>query len=174
LPLYLIESKGIAEKRTIIFPGLFCLGMLLCSNIAGRIADQVGHLKTVRALSVVGLFSVLGFVFLDSYWAMCFIVFASGATLASMSPVALALTGAVVKTQDYSRANAIYNMFYATGIFLGPPISSIIFQRWGGVAMLEHIVALWGAFVIFTMIFIHDDPASRRKKDDSPTAALST
>jgi MFS family permease len=168
LPLYLIESKGIAEKQTIIFPGLFCLGMLLCSNFAGRIADQVGHLKTVRALSIVGLFAVLGFVFLDSYWVMCVIVFLAGATFASMSPVALALTGVVVKTQDYSRANSIYNMFYASGIFLGPPISSIIFQRWGGVAMLEHIVVLWGSFVLFTVVFIHDDPASRRGKNQLP------
>ncbi len=164
LPSYLIKSKGIPENNTIIFPGIFCLGMLLCSNIAGRIADQVGHLKTVRALSIVGLIATLGFIFLDSYWAMCTIVFITGATFASMSPVALALTGVVVKIQDYSRANAIYNAFYATGIFLGPIISSEIFQRWGGISMLQHIVALWSTFVVFTIIFINDDPASRRRK----------
>ena len=164
LPLYLIETKGIAREKTIIFPGLFCLGMLLCSNIVGRIADRVGHLKTVRALSTVGLLAVLGFVFLDSYWVMCFIVFVAGATFASMSPVALALTGVVIKAQDYSRANAIYNMFYASGILLGPPVSSIIFQRHGGIPMLEHLVSLWAVFVVFTMIFINDDPAYRRYK----------
>jgi MFS family permease len=164
LPLYLIETKGIAREQTIVFPGFFCLGMLLCSNIVGRIADRVGHLKTVRALSAVGLLAVLGFVFLDSYWVMCFIVFAAGATFASMSPVALALLGVVTKAQDYSRANAIYNMFYATGILLGPLISSVIFQRYGGIPMLEHIVTLWTVFVLFTIIFINDDPASRRAK----------
>lgn len=171
LPSYLIKTKGIPENNTIIFPAFFCLGMLLCSNFAGRIADRVGHLKTVRALSTVGLIATLGFIFLDSYWAMCTIVFIAGATFASMSPVALALTGVVVKTQDYSRANAIYNAFYASGIFLGPIISSEIFQRWGGIPMLEHIVALWTAFVVFTVIFIHDDPASRRTKTSPlPTA----
>jgi len=167
LPLYLIENKGIAREQTIVFPGFFCMGMLLCSNIVGRIADQVGHLKTVRALSAVGLLAVLGFVFLDSYWVMCLIVFIAGATFASMSPVALALTGVVIKAQDYSRANAIYNMFYATGILLGPPISSVIFQRYGGIRMLEHIVTLWTVFVVFTIIFINDDPASRRGKKTS-------
>lgn len=171
LPSYLIKSKGFAEDSTTIFPGLFCLGMLLCSNIAGRIADQVGHLKTVRGLSTVGLLAVLGFIFLDSYWSMCAIVFIAGATFASMSPIALALTGAVIKPQDYSRANAIYNGFYASGIFLGPPISSLIFQRWGGIVMLEHIVVLWTAFVIFTVIFINDDPASRRGKNNGLPAA---
>lgn len=164
LPLYLIEDKHIAREQTIIFPGLFCLGMLLCSNIVGRIADRVGHLKTVRALSSVGLLSIFGFVVLDSYWSMCVAVFVGGATFASMSPVALALTGVVTKPQDYSRANAIYNLFYATGILLGPPISSVIFQRYGGVRMIEHIAVIWIVFVLFTMVFIHDDPASRRTK----------
>lgn len=164
LPLYLIESKGVARDRVIILPGLFCLGMLLCSNIVGRIADRNGHLKTVRALSSLGLLAMLGFVVLENYWVMCLAVFVAGATFATMSPVALALTGVVTKPQDYSRANAIYNLFYATGILLGPPISSVLFQRYGGVRMIEHIAILWIAFVIFTIIFIHDDPASRRAK----------
>lgn len=164
LPLFVIETKGIEPIKTNVFPAYFCFGMLLCSNIAGRIADQVGHLKTVRALSTIGLIAVLGFVYMDPYWLMCTIVFIAGGTFASMSPIALALTGVVVKSHDYSRANSIYNMFYATGILLGPPISGVIFQRWGGGAMLNHHVALWGTFVLFTMIFIHDDPASRKGK----------
>jgi MFS family permease len=164
LPLYLIDDKGWAPEHTIILPGLFCLGMLLCSNIVGRIADRVGHLKTVRALSSVGLMAILGFVVLDNYWVMCFAVFIAGATFASMSPVALALTGVVTKAQDYSRANAIYNLFYATGILLGPPVASVIYTNYGGKRMIEHIAILWVAFVIFTIVFIHDDPASRRAK----------
>jgi MFS family permease len=172
LPLFVIEFKGIDPIKTNVFPAFFCFGMLLCSNIAGRIADQIGHLKTVRALSIIGLFSVLGFVLLDSYWVMCLIVFMAGGTFASMSPIALALTGVVVQPKDYSRANSIYNMFYATGILLGPPISGVIFQRWSGVVMLEHIVALWSVFVVFTMIFINDDPASRKKKTNSPNPEL--
>ncbi len=172
LPLFVIEFKGIDPIKTNVFPAFFCFGMLVCSNFAGRIADQVGHLKTVRALSIIGMFSVLGFVLLDSYWVMCLIVFMAGGTLASMSPIALALTGVVVQPKDYSRANSIYNMFYATGILLGPPISGVIFQRWSGVVMIEHIVALWSVFVVFTIIFINDDPASRKKKTGSPNPEL--
>jgi len=165
LPLFVIETKGIDPIQTNIFPGLFCLGMLACSNFAGRLADRVGHLKTVRGLSATGLVAVLGFVYMDPYWLMCIAVTIAGATFASMSPIALALTGVVVKSHDYSRANSIYNMFYATGILFGPPISGVIFQRWGGAAMLNHHVMLWAVFLAFTMIFIQDDPASRRPQD---------
>jgi MFS family permease len=165
LPLYLMASKGIAEKRTIVLPALFCLGMMLFSNVAGRVADRVGHLRAVRVLSAIGLVCVLGFVFLDNYWLMLLVVFGTGGSFASMSPVALALTGVIVEPRDYSRANSIYNMFYAAGILLGPIVASQIFQRYGGMAMLYHHVAMWGAFVLFTVVFMYDDPAARRARD---------
>lgn len=162
LPLFLIEAKNVAREDTIILPGLFCLGMLLFSNAAGRVADKVGHLRVVTILSFVGMLMVLGFVLLDSYWLMCVAVVGAGATFASMSPVALALTGVVTRPQDYSRANSIYNVFYAGGMLVGPPVTSVIFARFGGEAMLYHLAALWAAFVAFALVFMHDDPASRR------------
>nr|WP_153822788.1 MFS transporter [Polyangium spumosum] len=165
LPLYLIESKGVPENNTIVLTGLFCLGMMVFSNIAGRIADRVGHLRSVRVLSVIGLACVLGFVYVDNYWLMLAIVFGTGGSFASMSPVALALTGVIVEPRDYSRANAIYNMFYAAGILTGPLVASRIFQRFGGITMLYHHVAMWAAFVLFTVVFMYDDPAARRKRD---------
>ncbi|EYF02703.1 MFS transporter [Chondromyces apiculatus] len=161
LPLFLIESKGIPRGDTIILPGLFCLGMLVFSNVFGRIADRVGHLRVVRILSFGGMCCALGFVFLDSYWLMCAAVIGAGATLASMSPIALALTGVVTHPRDYSRANSIYNVFYAGGMLMGPPIVGMIFKRYGGEMMLYHLGAMWAVFVAFTMVFYRDDPASR-------------
>lgn len=171
LPLFLIESKSMPRKDTIILPGLFCLGMLICSNIAGRIADRVGHLRVVRALAFGGMLCVLGFVYLNSYWLMGIAVFATGATFASMSPVALALTGVVTHPVDYSRANSIYNVFYAGGMLMGPPITSVIFQRHGGEVMLYHLGGLWAVFVLFTVIFLYDDPAARRRRIAARAAA---
>lgn len=169
LPLFLIESKHIERDKTVILPGLFCFGMLLCSNLAGRIADRVGHLRVVTLLSILGTACVLGFVFLDSYWLMCVAVFGAGATFASMSPVALALTGVVIQQQDLSRANSIYNVFYATGMLIGPPVASLIFQRAGGVAMLYHLGALWVAFILFSIVFMGDDPASGKTRVKEPS-----
>jgi MFS family permease len=92
---------------------------------------------------------------------MAVAVFIAGATLASISPVSLALQGVVTAKHDYSRANAIYNVFYAVGMLLGPPVSGLVLQRFGGAAMLYHLAALWMAFVIFTTVFASDDPAHR-------------
>jgi predicted MFS family arabinose efflux permease len=169
LPLYLIESKGIPRDRTIVLPGLFCLGMLATSNAAGKVADRIGHLLVMRLLSMVGTAMILGFVFLDSYFLMLGAVFMAGATLAAMSPVSLALQGVVTEKKDYSRSNAIYNVFYAAGMLLGPPASSIIFGKYGGKMMLYHLVALWMAFVGFSLVFFADDPAARRSR--APAAA---
>jgi MFS family permease len=65
----------------------------------------------------------------------------------------------VTAKHDYSRANAIYNVFYAAGMLLGPPVSGFVLQRFGGAAMLYHLAALWMAFVVFGTVFAADDPA---------------
>jgi len=161
LPLFMMESKGIAQKDTITISFYFAAGMLVFLNIAARIGDRFGHLFTMRVLGTIGGFMVLGFAFLDSYALMCIAIMIAGATLASISPVSLALQGVVVERQNYARANSIYNVFYAAGMLLGPPISSILFSRYGGAVMLYHLAALWGAFVLFTLVFYRDDPAAR-------------
>ncbi len=135
---------------------------MLLSNVAGRIGDRVGHLLVMRVLASVGGAMVLGFIALGSFAPMAVAVFVAGATLASISPVSLALQGVVTEPRDYDRANAMYNAFYAAGILLGPPLSSVVFARWGGAAMLLHLAAMWAAFVAFAAVFAGDDPARSR------------
>jgi MFS family permease len=162
LPLYLIKSKGILPDQTILIPAFFAAGMLLFSNVAGRIGDRVGHLAVMRVLAVVGLTMILGFVFLDSYALMCGAVFVAGASLASISPVSLALLG--VSSPDYGRATALYNGFYAAGMLVGPLVSSQLLKSRGGAVMLFHLAGLWLAFVLFSIVFYRDDPAVLRRR----------
>ncbi|KYF89654.1 MFS transporter permease [Sorangium cellulosum] len=162
LPLYLMASKGVTLDQTILIPAFFAVGMLSFTNVFGRIGDRRGHLALMRVLGAIGTLMILGFVYLDQYTAMCVAVFIAGATLASISPLSLALQGVVTAPRDYSRANSIYNVFYAAGMLLGPPASSALYEAAGGVAMLYHLAALWAAFVVFTIVFSGDDPASRR------------
>jgi MFS family permease len=161
LPLYLVESKGVGREDTILVPFFFALGMLLFSNVAGRLGDRYGHLLVMRILGAIGTCMVLGFVVLGSYVLMAVAVFVAGATLATISPVSLALQGVVTAPADYSRSNAIYNAFYAAGMFVGPKVSSVLFERYGGGAMLLHLAGLWSLFVAFTVVFSRDDPAAR-------------
>jgi len=171
LPLFLMESKGVPRDRTILAPALFAVGMLLCSNYVGRIGDRFGHLLVMRVLGAIGLSMIIGFVFITSFVPMCIAIFIAGATLASISPVSLALLGVVTDAPDYSRANALYNAFYASGMLIGPPISSLFFGRISGAAMLFHLAAMWIAFVLFCTIFSSDDPAGRRAGGESSEAS---
>ena len=135
--------------------------MLLFSNFAGRLGDRYGHLLLMRILGIVGMTMVLGFVWLDSYPAMCVAVFIAGASLASISPVSLALQGVVAHPSEYERGTSMYNAFYAAGMLLGPPVSSYLFEARGGAVMLGQLALLWAAFVLFAFIFKADDPAAR-------------
>jgi len=161
LPLFLMGSKGILKEQTILIPAFFAAGMLLFSNYAGRIGDRLGHLAVMRVLASIGLSMILAFVFLDSFAWMCAAVFVAGASLASISPVSLALQGVI--STEYSRATSLYNAFYAFGILLGPLVSSVLFEAKGGAVMLFHLAALWIAFVVFSIVFYRDDPAVLRR-----------
>jgi MFS family permease len=163
LPLYLVERKGIEIEQTILIPAYFAAGMLLFSNFGGRIGDKFGHLGMMRHLASVGVLTILGFVYLQSYWLMAVAVFIAGATLATISPLSLALQGVVVSGPEYARSNSLYNAFYAVGMLLGPPISSALFTRYGGTVMLYHLAALWAGFVAFALVFYRDDPAALRR-----------
>jgi MFS family permease len=160
LPLFMKGEKGIPEDRTRLITGFFAAGMLLAINVAGRVGDRYGHLLVMRALAVVGTTMIAGFVWLNGFVGMAVAVFIAGATLASISPLSLALQGLV--TREYHRATGVYNAFYAAGMVLGPPISSQIFHRSGGGPMLYHLAALWVAFIVFAQIFRRDDPAASR------------
>ena len=117
-----------------------------------------GHLLVMRVLAVIGACMIASFVYLPSFPLMCAAVFVAGASLASISPVSLALQGVVTPDRELGRANGIYNAFYAIGMFVGPLVSSQIFDARGGAAMLFHFVALWLLFVVFAWIFAKDDP----------------
>jgi MFS family permease len=166
-----MKSKGITKEQTILIPAFFAAGMLLFSNYAGRLGDRRGHLAVMRVLGSIGLSMILAFVFLDSYFWMCAVVFVAGASLASISPVSLALQGVI--SPEHGRATSLYNSFYAVGILLGPLVSSQIFEARGGAAMLFHLAALWVGFVLFSIVFYKDDPALQRPRHASkgdPTA----
>jgi MFS family permease len=163
LPLYLIERKGVTRPETIRITAFFAAGMLGFSSVAGRLGDRYGHLLLMRILATVGATMIAGFIFLDRYPAMCVAVLVAGATLASISPVSLALSGVVTPRADLSRANAIYNVFYAAGMLLGPLISGAIYGASGGAMMLLHLLGLWAVFVVVTVVFAGDDPARGRQ-----------
>jgi predicted MFS family arabinose efflux permease len=161
LPLYLVAEKHVTKEETVVMPAVFAGGMLLFTNVAARLGDRLGHLRVMRAQGATGTLMILGFVLLDAWTPMLGAIFVAGASLASISPVSLALQGKIADPADYARANAIYNAFYAAGMLLGPPLSSALFERLGGPAMLYHLAAMWAAFVALTVAFAGDDPRSR-------------
>lgn len=170
LPIFMVEEKGISEDLAVLNPAWFGLGMLCFTNIGGRLGDRVGHLLMMRLLAAVGVGTVLAFVFLDRYAPMAAAVFVAGASIATISPLSLALQGVVIQRGEYPRANAIYNAFYGAGMLIGPLLSSVIFAGQGGRAMLYHLAAIWLGFVIFSLAFRRDDPRTQSWK--SPPAEV--
>ena len=150
LPLFLVRSRGISEANTILITAFFAAGMLLFSNVFARAGDRRGHVRIMRLLVLVGGSMVLLFSSIHSFPLMGVAVFIAGATLASLSPLSLAMLGHTVPGRHLSRANSLYNAAYAGGMLVGPVISGLLFQRWGGEAMLFQLTALWVVFFAST------------------------
>jgi MFS family permease len=161
LPLFLIQ-RGMSERETVILPAFFAAGMLLFSNYAARLGDRHGHLAVMRALGVVGTIAILSFLAFRASIPLYTLVFVAGASLASVSPVSLALQGLVTPAEDLPRAGGFYNASYALGMLIGPVISAWLFQQVSGAAMVLHYAILWAVFIVATIVWRRDDPHARR------------
>jgi MFS family permease len=160
LPLYL-KARGHTETNIILTPAFFAAGMLLFANQAAKLGDRHGHLLLMRILGSVGVVAIVGFLFVETVALVFASAFVAGASLASVSPVSLALQGAVVPERDLSRAGGLYNAAYAAGMLVGPKITGELFRTVGGRGMLLHFAAIWTVFVVLTVVFRQDDPRSR-------------
>jgi MFS family permease len=161
LPLYLL-GQGLDEGQTILIPAFFAGGMLLVANFAARWGDRFGHLLVMRTLGVVGTLTIISFLFVKSPWLVYLTGFIAGGSLASLSPVSLALLGIAVPDKSLSQAGGLYNAAYAMGMLIGPPIAGRLFKGVSGHAMIAHFAVLWAGFVVLTIVFRRDDPRLRR------------
>ncbi len=164
LPLYLIEVKHIDGRDTSLVTAVSAAGMLVISNVAGRIGDRRGHLAVLRTLALIGLVVMLSFVPLTGFGAMLAAVLVGGGCLASIPPLSLALQGAIADPSEYARSNSIFNVFFATGLLLGPFVTGrLFFDALGPESILYLFAGLWGALVVVGWVFRHDDPAVARR-----------
>lgn len=157
LPLYLL-SRGLTELENIVTPAFFAAGMLLFANLAAKAGDRHGHLLLMRVLGTIGTGTIISFLFVQAAPLVYLTAFVAGASLASVSPVSLALQGIVIPEADLPRAGGMYNAAYAFGMLVGPPVSGLLFHHYSGRTMITHFVVLWSVFVLLTVIFRRDDP----------------
>ena len=163
IPLWLTDARGVATEDTLLVTAYFAAGMFIFASLVARLGDRFGHLKMMRILAFIGTCFLITLPSVYTYWLICVFIFVAGATFATLSPVSLALQGISVEPKDYPRSNSIYNAFYALGMLTGPPMSGFLFVKYSGDVMFYHLAALWGCFVIFSILFRKDDPATQRR-----------
>lgn len=171
LPAYLHYVKGVPEEDTTLVTAVSAGGMLVISNVAGRIGDRRGHLLVLRTLAIVGVLVLLSFVPLESFPVMLVAVLIGGGCLASIPPLSLALQGAIAKPTEYARSNSIFNVFFATGLLSGPFLTGSISEALGRPAILYVFAALWTILIVLSLIFRRDDPATRRARGEPASSA---
>jgi predicted MFS family arabinose efflux permease len=91
-------------------------------------------------------------------------VFVGGGCLASIPPLSLALQGAIANPDEYERSNSIFNVFFATGLLMGPFLTGRVSETMGRASIIEVFASLWIVMIVLSLIFRKDDPATRSSK----------
>lgn len=161
IPRFLVDERHVPEEQASVVVGLVGLGMLLFASPAGRLGDRIGHLAVMRLLALAGLGGMVSFVLVHSFPVLCVVMVIAGGAITSMPPLSLALQGVIAKPVEYTRTNSIFNVFFASGLVVGPYLSGRVFRAYGGEAMLWLFAALWAVFVLISLVFRKDDPATQ-------------
>jgi len=158
IPRFLVDERHVPEEQASVVVGLVGLGMLLFASPAGRLGDRIGHLRVMRMLAIAGLLGMLAFLVLDSFVAMCVVIVIAGGAITAMPPLSLALQGVIAEPDEYTRTNSIFNVFFASGLVVGPFLTGRVFHAFGGSAILWLFAGLWAVFVVLSVVFRNDDP----------------
>jgi MFS family permease len=157
LATYLTMEKGVPERDTRLVVAFAAGGALLMSGSAGRIADRVGHLLVMRLLALAGVVGMLLVIPTMNFGVICVLLLIGGGALLSVPPIALALQGVVARPVEYTRSNSIFNVFFSSGLLLGPLCTGFLRDA-GGDGMLYLFAGLWLCFVVLSWVFRADDP----------------
>jgi len=158
IPRFLVDERHVPEEQASVVVGLVGLGMLLFASPAGRLGDRIGHLRVMRMLAITGMCGMLAFLALDSFAAMCVVIVIAGGAITAMPPLSLALQGVIAKPDEYTRTNSIFNVFFASGLVVGPFLTGRVFHAFGGSAILWLFAGLWAVFIVLSAVFRRDDP----------------
>jgi MFS family permease len=158
IPRFLVDERHVPEEQASLVVGLVGLGMLLFASPAGRLGDRIGHLRVMRMLAMLGLLGMLAFLVLDSFALMCVVIVIAGGAITAMPPLSLALQGVIAQPDEYTRTNSIFNVFFASGLVVGPFLTGRVFHAFGGSAILWLFAGLWAVFVALSLVFRRDDP----------------
>lgn len=161
LPIYLMHEKHVARDDTRLVVAFAAGGMLLLANGAGRVGDRHGHLFVMRALALAGVATMFAFIPMTQFAVMCAALFFGGGALLAMAPISLALQGVIARPEEYTRSNSIFNVFFASGLLLGPLVSGHVMAAFEGDSLLYLFAGMWTLFIVFSLIFRTDDPRAR-------------
>ncbi|MCC6233307.1 MAG: MFS transporter, partial [Verrucomicrobiales bacterium] len=116
IPRFLMQEKNVPGELAGLVVAFAAAGMLMMANFAARAGDRFGHLLVMRTLAVIGVVGVLGFLPLTSFPVMAAVFVVAGGAISSIPPLSLALQGVISTPAEYPRSNAIFNVFFATGL----------------------------------------------------------
>lgn len=148
-PVYLLQQNYGVEQIGLAF-AVFVLGGLLATLPITHLADRFGKLKILLITMCIALCSILSLSVVTNPIAIQVLSFSIGASISPVLPLATAMIGDKLSQNELSSGSALLTTTYSFGCTLGPILSAIVMQIFGGsqVFSLSSISFAWVLFYI--------------------------
>ncbi len=130
-PVYLLQQNYSVEQIGLTF-AVFVVGGLIVTLPITHLADRFGRLKVLLITVCAIIFSILSLSVVTNPIATQILAFMVGASVSPVLPLAIAMIGDKLSRNELSSGIALLTAIYSFGCTLGPILSSIVMQIFGG------------------------------------------
>jgi predicted MFS family arabinose efflux permease len=156
LVLYLTKDIGFTAGRAGMILGLYGAGSLVVSPFLGRLADQLGHVRMMKASLLSSGLVMLAYPLAQSFRGIVIITIALAVTAEAFRPASLSVLTDLVPPEQRKAAFAVNRLAINLGMSVGPAVGGYlaevsfpaIFRVDGATSLLAFVVLALTGFKV--------------------------
>jgi MFS family permease len=126
LVLYLTKDIGFTAGRAGMILGLYGAGSLVVSPFLGRLADQLGHVRVMKASLLSSGLVMLAYPLAHSFRGIVIITIALAVTAEAFRPASLSVLTDLVPQEQRKAAFAVNRLAINLGMSVGPAVGGYL------------------------------------------------
>ena len=126
LVLYLTKDIGFTAGRAGMILGLYGAGSLVVSPFLGRLADQLGHVRVMKASLLSSGLVMLAYPLAHSFRGIVIITIALAVTAEAFRPASLSVLTDLVPPEQRKAAFAVNRLAINLGMSVGPAVGGYL------------------------------------------------
>jgi Arabinose efflux permease len=154
LVLYLTRELGFTAGRAGLALGVYGVGSIIISPLAGRLSDVTGPIPIMRASLIGTGILLLSFPLVHSYGGVLSITLAWAFVSECFRPATLALVASIVAPEQRKPAYALVRLAINLGMSIGPAVAGFLAARsFGWIFVVDGATTIAAGIVLIAVPF---------------------